>query len=68
MVQHFEEKLINGMTAKGIREYAHRVFKQLELRFLRLPGKSCCVICATCIRFGVDQMPLARCVCDGITQ
>ncbi len=31
MVKHFEEKLINGMTAKGYtREYAQRVFKQLE--------------------------------------
>ncbi len=31
MVKHFEEKLINGMTAKGYtKEYAQRVFKQLE--------------------------------------
>ena len=31
MVERFEEKLINGMMQKGYqREYAHRVFKQLE--------------------------------------
>jgi error-prone DNA polymerase len=31
MVKHFEEKLINGMMANGYtREYAQRVFKQLE--------------------------------------
>ncbi|MBT1688875.1 error-prone DNA polymerase [Dawidia soli] len=31
LVKHFEDKLINGMTAKGYtKEYAQRVFKQLE--------------------------------------
>ncbi|MCD9015208.1 error-prone DNA polymerase [Parachryseolinea silvisoli] len=31
MVKHFEQKLITGMTAKGYtKEYAQRVFKQLE--------------------------------------
>lgn len=31
MVAHFEEKLVRGMTAKGYtKEYAQRVFKQLE--------------------------------------
>ena len=69
-IHTFEQKLIEGMVAKGYeRDFAERCFRQIEgLRRLRFPGKPCGQLRSAGLRVRLAEMPLSGRLCCGHPQ
>ena len=70
VIEQFEQKLIQGMLARGYtEEFARNLFRQIRrFRVLRIPRVACRIVRPAGVRFGLDQVPSSRDLPGGLAE